>query len=216
MKSCGLAIALLFSLLPESGNAASICFSPHCEGEGHRAWAFETGIAIITDNNINDFTSPGYTLKRAHGPGGGRIYSFTASRRLGELRWEIGDYTFTPQLEVPLTLEIVNENARSPFGDLNASFMVRWVDFPWNDYVKTSFGMGVGLSYSEKIYLIDIERHPDQNRSNMKINWPIQLALALPAYPEHQLTVFIAHQSGGRIFDEGGVNSLGFGYRHDF
>jgi hypothetical protein len=50
----------------------------------------------------------------------------------------------------------------------------------------------------------------------LKFNWPIQMTFALPEFPEHQLMIFIAHQSGGHIFDEGGVNSLGVGYRRDF
>lgn len=209
-------MAMLVPLLPALCSAASICFLPHSSEDGRSNWAFEVGIAMITDNHIEDFAISSFSLDRAHGASGGNIYTFTATRLLGELKWEIGGHTFTPQLEVPLTLEVVDENSRSPFLDFNASFAVRWVDFPWNNYVKTSFAMGIGLSYSEKIYLIDIERHPDDYRSHLKFNWPIQLTLALPEYPKHQVMIFIAHQSGGHIFDDGGVNSLGIGYRHDF
>jgi hypothetical protein len=113
-------------------------------------------------------------------------------------------------------LEIVNENGRDPFLDYNASIMVRWVDFPWNKYVKTSFAMGVGLSYSSKVYLMDRQLHPNSDRSHLKINWPIQLSLAHPDHPDHELLLFILHQSGGHVFDSGGVNSIGFGYRGSF
>ena len=206
--------ALLIALAPATGNAASICFSPHRDSEGGpKAWAFEAGVAVITSNNIEDVLT---SFNRETGPAGGEIYSITASRRLGELIWKIGGHTFTPQLEVPLTVAFVDENSGSLFPDLNASFSVRWIDFPWNDYIKTSFAMGLGLSYSTQIYLIDIERHPGEDRSKLKFNWPIQMTFALPAYEKHQLTLFIDHQSGGHIFDEGGVNSVGVGYRHDF
>lgn len=209
----GLAIAVIAMACP----AASICFLPHSESkDGRRAWAYEAGIAVITSSNIEDFIPFSTPIKRERGPAGGEIYTFTATRRLGELVWNIGGCTFRPQLEVPLTLEIVDENSRSPFLDFNASFAVRWVDFPWNKYVKTTFAMGIGLSYSQKIYLIDIERHPDEDRSKLKFNWPIQMTFAHPDYDQHQLMIFIAHQSGGHVFDEGGVNSLGVGYRFDF
>ena len=195
--------------------AFSISFLPHCPSqEGSRTWAFEVGVASISSNNIGNFTRASMNL--GHGPSSGELYIFTASRRLGELKWNIGGNTFTPQLEFPLTLEIVDENARSPFPDMNASLAMRWIDFPWNQHLKTSFAMGLGFSYSQKIYLMDIERHPGERRSKLKFNWPMQLTFALPKYEEHQLMIFIAHQSGGKIFDEGGVNSLGIGYRFDF
>lgn len=212
-----LATAVFLVSTSLSASAASLCAAPHCDSEdGPNAWAYELGIAFITTNNIEDFTSTKTPITRATGDSGGEIYTLTATRRLGELRWNIGGCKFTPQLELPLTLEIVDEKSRNPFLDLNASFTVRWVDFPWNEYVKTTFAMGIGLSYSQKIYLMDIERHPGEDRSKLKFNWPIQLTLAHPDYAQHQLMLFIAHQSGGHVFDEGGVNSLGFGYRHDF
>lgn len=193
---------------------ASITFIPHESGGDKRDWAFEIGVAYITENNIEEIKEGHHS--RARGPAGGQIYALTAARRLGELEWNIGNCTFRPQLELPLTLEIVDENSRSPFLDYNISFNVRWIDFPWNEYVSTTFSMGVGLSYSEKIYLMDRQRHPGENRSKLKFNWPIAITFASPQFPDHQAMLFILHQSGGHVFDKGGVNSVGFGYRRGF
>jgi len=201
-------------LLTSSVSAASLCFIPRDSSDGSPAWKFEFGVGFITTNNIDDFPTGGLDI--ASGSAGGEIYAFTAARQLGEFEFKVGGCTFHPQLELPLTLEVVDENGRDPFLDYNASLMLRWVDFPWNKYVKTSFSMGLGLSYSSKIYLIDKERHPGDDRSHLKFNWPIQMSLAHPDHPDHELLLFILHQSGGHVFDEGGVNSIGFGYRTSF
>ncbi|MGD7653707.1 MAG: hypothetical protein ACQCXQ_10860 [Verrucomicrobiales bacterium] len=217
MSAPHLLAAAFLAILACKVSAASFCFQPHVASpDGPRTWAFEIGVAAITDNNIEDFILNIPEIQREKGAAGGEIYTFTASRRLGEFHWEIGGRTFTPQVELPLTLEIVDENSHSPFPDFNASFFVRWIDFPWNHWVKTSFGMGVGLSYSSHIYLIDEVRHPGDDRSKLKINWPIQMTFAHPEYEDHQLMLFILHQSGGKMLDSGGVNSLGLGYRYDF
>lgn len=208
---------MLFAVLVSMGRGATICFEKHIETDGGpRTWAYELGVAFITSNDIENFVGLNDTVKRAKGPAGGEIYTFTASRRLGQLIWNIGGHTFTPQIELPFTLEIVNENSGSPFAALAGSFNVRWIDFPWNDYVKTSFSMGVGLNYSEEIYKIDQLRHPGDDRSHLKFNWPIQATFALPNFPDDQLIIFIIHHSGGRLFDRGGLNALGVGYRHDY
>jgi hypothetical protein len=196
--------------------SASICFVPADDQPEISKWAYEFGVALLTSNTIDDILLGQRGVHIESGSAGGEIYNLTASRRLGELRWEIGEHTFTPQLEVPLMLEIVDENGRSPFLDYNASFVIRWVNFPWNKYVKTTFGTGVGLSYSSKVYQMDIDRHLGEDRSHLKFNWPIQLTLASPNRPQDQLMLYIAHQSGGHIFDHGGVNSLGVGYRRGF
>lgn len=210
-------LALTFILIGASilpGTAASICFEPHEPSDGRRCWSFEAGVAFITSNSINDFTLGDFDIE--DGPAGGEIYSLTAARRLGQFELELWGHTFHPQLELPLTLEIIDENSRSPFYGLNASLVVRWEEFPWNHVIKTTLATGVGLSYDDKIYLIDISRHPGEDRSHLKFNWPIQLTFSLPAHPDHQLMVYIAHQSGGEIFDTGGVNSLGIGYRFSY
>jgi hypothetical protein len=54
------------------------------------------------------------------------------------------------------------------------------------------------------------------HRSHLKFDWPIQFTFALPRWPQHQLVLLNDHQSGGHIFDEGGVNSVGLAYRYEF
>ena len=175
-------------------------------------WAFEYGVAFITSQNIEELI--GGELDIDDGPAGGEIHYFTASRLLAEPERCIFGKTFHPALELPFTLGIVDENGRSPFASYSMSFVVRWRDFPWNDHVRTTFATGVGLTWSSEVYAMDVQRHPnDDDRSKWKFNWPLQVTFAHPSYPCHQLMLFVAHQSGGRIFDRGGVNSLGIGYR---
>lgn len=197
-----------FALL--AGASAAVSFHP---AEGGR-WAFQTGVAFITSNTIDDLMNGRARID--DGPAGGEIYALTASRHLGDFHWQFGGFMFRPQLEMPLTLEVVDERGRSPFPSFHGSLALRWNDFPWNESLRTSFTTGVGLAYWTKILAMDKQRHSHRERSRVKFNWPIQLSLALPDRPDDQLILFILHQSGGHVFDQGGVNSIGFGYRRDF
>ena len=209
-----LVITSLVTTFTSELKAAGLSFVPHQSESERRTWAFETGVSFLTPDNIGAIFSGNLNID--DGPAGGEIYSFTAARRLGEFKLDLWRHTFRPQLEIPLMLEIIDENSRSPFWDINASLAIRWEQFPWNHLVKTTLTSGVGLSYSSQIYLMDIKRHPMQDRSKFKINWPLQLTLAMPQHPDHQLMLYIAHQSGGNLFDEGGTNGLGVGYRFSY
>lgn len=189
---------------------ATVTFHPSEHGQ----WAFQAGVAFITSNTIDNLLNADLTID--DGPAGGEIYTLTASRHLGDFHWQFGGFMFQPQLEMPLTLEIVDERDRGPFPSFHGSLALRWNHFPWNESLRTSFTTGVGLAYWTKILAMDKQRHPHRERSRVKFNWPIQLSLALPDRPDDQLILFILHQSGGHVFDQGGVNSIGFGYRRDF
>jgi hypothetical protein len=177
-------------------------------------WSFQLGMAYITRHNIGDLLLGNFDA--ASGSGEGEIYNLTVNwtAHRFEIPWR--DHIFRPQFEPYFTLTLVDEDGRSLFPDYNAGVGFRWLDFPWNRWVKTSFFMGLGLSYSSKVYAIDRVRHPDEKRSHLKFDWPLQLTLALPRWPQHHLVLFNDHQSGGHIFDQGGVNSLGLGYRFEF
>jgi len=210
------ALSCFLTLFAAQAVNATVTFVPATKDDGRSLWAYEIGCAFVTDNTVAEILFTPQTTHIEKGYNGGEVYTLTVSRRLGELNWQVFGHEFHPQMELPVTLEIVDENSRSPFLDYNAAYMMRWVDFPWNKYILTSFGTGVGLSYSSKIYRMDTAAHEGEDRSNLKIYWPIQWTFALPAYPKDQLTVFIAHQSGGHIFDAGGINCVGLGYRRGF
>jgi hypothetical protein len=179
-----------------------------------RDWSVQFGISIISDGDIGQVLTGGFD--RADGDAGGQNYSLTVNWIARRFEIPCHGRILRPQFEPYLTLTLVDQNHDSIFPDYNGGIGFRWVDFPWNKWLETTFFMGIGLSYSSEVYVVDRERHPDDDRSHLKFDWPIQFTFALPRWPQHQLVLFNDHQSGGHIFDEGGVNSCGIGYRLEF
>ena len=177
-------------------------------------WSVQVGAAVISRNNIGEILSG--QIEPADGETGGQSYSLTLSWIAHRFEIPFREGMLRPQFEPYVTLTLVDENGHSPFPDYNAGIGFRWVDFPWTRWVRTTFFTGVGFSYSTHVYAIDRARHAGMDRSHLKLDWPLQFTLALPSRPQHQLVLFNDHQSGGHIFDEGGVNSLGIGYRLEF
>lgn len=177
-------------------------------------WGVLFGVALITDGDIGElFTGE---AARAEGPAGGELYELAVSYRVHRVRFRLAGCALAPELEAYGRLTLVDQNGTSLFPDYNAGIGFRWVDFPWNRWVHTTLFTAIGLSYSTEVYEVDSVRHPGEERSRWKFDWPIELTLAPGPYPRHQLVLFIDHQSGGHLFDEGGVNSVGLGYRFRF
>ncbi len=179
-----------------------------------RDWSVQLGVSVISENDIGEILTGSFNP--ADGNAGGQNYSVTANWIARRFEIPCHGRTLRPQFEPYLTLTLVDQNHDSIFPDYNGGIGFRWVDFPWDKWLETTFFMGIGLSYSSEVYVVDRERHPGEDRSHLKFDWPIQLTFALPRWPQHQLVLFNDHQSGGHIFDEGGVNSLGIGYRFEF
>ncbi|MBE0543487.1 MAG: hypothetical protein IH623_19255 [Verrucomicrobia bacterium] len=177
-------------------------------------WSFAFGVGIISDTRVHDYFTVNY--KELNGPGSGLTYNLTASYRLREFDWKLWNSRVQPQLELPFMLTLVDEDGKDMFPDYNLGLTFRWRDFPWNHFVYTTFAIGGGLSYSSKIWTADRQRHEGEDRSNLKYWLPLEFTLALPRYPQHQLMLFIDHQSGGWMFDTGGVDVWGAGYRIQF
>lgn len=216
----GIAAVLLKGLAVMASPASASTADPGSDPRGDDSginwdrWSFQFGTAIVMTNVIDDFAFGRYN--RASGPAGGEIYLFQASYTIRDLSWNIAGRTFEPQLELPVVFGIANENERSPFFDTKVGVTIRWKDFPWNSWLYTNLESGSGLSYTERIYAIEEVRHPGRSRSHFKFYLPIQLTLAHPHHRQHQAVFFLHHHSGGRIFEKGGTNALGLGYRYVF
>ena len=177
-------------------------------------WAIEIGAAVISQNDVHSALYGQFD--REDGPAGGEIYKITGYYTLKVFDWELWGSTYHPQVEIPLSIAIFDENARSPFMNYNAAIDVRWTDWPWNKIIYTTISTGGGLGYFEIIPLIDIIKHPDEDRSHVKFWWPFQITLALPQYKNHQIVFYSDHWSGGHIFDKGGFDAFGIGYKYIF
>ena len=105
-------------------------------------------------------------------------------------------------------------------GEFNGAFVIRWDNFPWNDYVYTTLGLAVfGPSYATKI--TDQEREKSKNGKGSKfLNYfAPEITFAHPDDPDNQAFIRVHHRSGvfGLIDGvSGGSNFLTFGLRFRF
>jgi hypothetical protein len=178
-------------------------------------WAVEFGVGVMSSNDtVGDITGQFETLT---GEYGADIYKLSVYYTVTEFQWEMGNRTFYPQLEMFPSITRFEENNGDNYYNINFAGTFKWTDFPWNKYLYTTLASGVGLGYFEQINNYDRKKHVNQERSQWKFYWPIQLTLALPKFKRHQLVLYNDHWSGGfGIFDDGGFDTYGIAYRFIF
>ena len=104
--------------------------------------------------------------------------------------------------------------------ELNAFIMARWSDFPWSKTIRTTFGLGGGLSYASSIPSIEIHHNkPDGDYKNLLHYIAVEATFALPKRPDWQLVYRLHHRSG--VFGLMGAENVGntavqIGLRHYF
>jgi len=99
-------------------------------------------------------------------------------------------------------------------------FDVRWIDFPWNKYVTTTFAIGEGVSYATAIPLYERREHRQKINGKRFENYLMfEATLSLPKRPDWQLIYRIHHRSGVfGMYDSSnsGSTAVGVGIRHYF
>jgi hypothetical protein len=118
------------------------------------------------------------------------------------------------------------------FGQMHATefwgaLNIRWIAFPWNDYIRTSIGLADGLSIATKIdskerllnnYRVVNNKLVFSGSHVMNFFTP-ELTLALPKYPDYELLFRFHHRSGvyGLIDDtHAGAQFFAVGFRTRF
>jgi len=101
--------------------------------------------------------------------------------------------------------------------EFNALFVFRWLLFPWNDYLDTSFAIGEGISYATEEPEIEIERLDETSKI---LNYLMfELAFVVPKQPNWSVFGRLHHRSGlfGTINGvSGGSNAVAAGVRYTF
>lgn len=108
------------------------------------------------------------------------------------------------------------------FGDMHATelwaaLVLRWTEFPWNDYVKTTIAIADGPSYATRIDLEERYQTATHLGSHLLNTFSPELTFALPSAPSYELMLRYQHRSG--IFGvidgvHGGAQFGTIGIRH--
>jgi hypothetical protein len=100
-------------------------------------------------------------------------------------------------------------------GQVTGLILARWLKFPWNHYVNTSFAMGDGLSYNTATS--DIELEDDEDAGRWLNYLLLEITLGPPKYPRWDFVYRIHHRSSIRQrIGAGASNFITFGFKYAF
>lgn len=102
--------------------------------------------------------------------------------------------------------------------EVNGSFTLRWLKFPWDRYLDTSFAFGNGLSYAFQKPELE-ERYSDNGEtSNILYYILVEWAFALPRDPQWEIILRAHHRSSvfgliDGLFAASNFGGVGIRYR---
>lgn len=101
--------------------------------------------------------------------------------------------------------------------ELNGDVVFRWLPFPWDDYLDTSFAVGEGLSYATQNP--EIEKDKNGKTSKLLNYLAFEIAFEVPGVTGWSLFTRLHHRSGVfGLFNgvSGGSNALGVGIKYSW
>ena len=113
--------------------------------------------------------------------------------------------------------QIVRHFRMQDHWEFNALGLLRYLTFPWDRYVDTSFAAGNGLSFATSTP--EIERDDDKRTSQLLNYLTFELDFTLPQYPAWTLSTRLHHRSSifGTFFGaRAGSNFLATGLKYNF
>jgi hypothetical protein len=177
-------------------------------------WASETAdtpyaIAVFggagTERNFTD------TLENFHSyeSSSDSLVAIAASQ---EIAW------FRDQLSIEGEVMYGFHFGREEYHEIGVALYARWHDFPWNDYVLTTFAVGMGPSYTTEFPMLETQDDPT-NRSRTLNQFNLELTVAPPDDPSTSVMLRLQHRSGmfgmfGGVSDAS--NFLTIGLRQEF
>lgn len=124
-------------------------------------------------------------------------------------------WTLTRHLRFELEGQVAKNFGKQTNWELNALLVGRWVTFPWNDYVYTTFAVGDGFSYTTAVPKLEREF---EGTSRQLMNYLMfELTLSPPQHPEWAFVTRIHHRSAlFGVYGNGDSNVLAVGVKYRF
>jgi hypothetical protein len=185
------ALALIFlSLVP--------CSDAHAE----RDWAITLYSGRMTDADLTKTATFNFEFENAY------LVDVGLSKRL---------YTFKDYFDIEIEGQIAKYFGDQSNWEFDLVAYFRWLLFPWNQYLDTSFAAGAGLSYATSVPAIEAKLYNDTSQFLGALMF--EFAFSLPHVPQWSLVTGIHHRSGaGGVFDgvRGASNAWVIGIRYNF
>ena len=125
--------------------------------------------------------------------------------------------SFKKYMNFELEGQMVKHLGEQHHMEFNVLPVARWLDFPWNHYVETSFAVGTGLSFATEIPEFEARHHHHTSRllGYVLFEWDF----SLPRFSRWHLVARVHHRSGAHgLFNNvhDASNALGIGIKYDF
>lgn len=165
-------------------------------------WFASVYSAKATDNHLNSLIREGADF----------VDYYLVSIALGKEFWFYKD-----KLGIEFEFHFTEHYGHQNYEEINGVFVFRWLKFPWDKYLDTSFAIGEGLSYAFEISELEERRHEDVTKLLNFLKF--EFGFNLPKYPDWVLFIEIYHRSGMfELFDgvSGACNFIGAGFKYRF
>lgn len=175
-----------------------LCSDAHAE----RDWALTLYSGRMTDANLTKTATFNFEFEDAY------LMALGVSRRL---------YTFQNYFDIEIEGQLAKYFGDQDNWEFNLLAYFRWLLFPWDDYLDTSFAVGAGLSYATSVPAIEAKYYEDTARFLGALMF--EFAFSLPDVPQWSLVTGIHHRSGaGGLFSgvHGASNAWVIGIRYSF
>ncbi len=131
--------------------ASLICTSvPQCQAGDKRAWLISY-VGNITSNTLHEMLYSEWDFRKGYMLALGGGYRFYQHKDLFALEGEI------------LGAGHWGDNSEASYLEGGATINLRWLKFPWNGHVYTTFALGDGLSCTSSIPNHEEEFHSEQS-----------------------------------------------------
>ena len=175
---------------------------PLGSANAQRDWAATLYTGQLTDETLGNVVMADFNMEDAYWVGLG------LTRRI---------YTYRHYFDLELEGQVNKFFGDQDNWEFDFFGYIRWLPFPWDRYLDTSFAAGAGLSYATSVPEIEVKNQGDSAKFLGALSF--EFTFALPSIPQWNLVAGIHHRSGaGGTFS--GVrtasNGLNIGIRYWF
>jgi hypothetical protein len=180
-----------------------IALTPFASANAQRDWAATLYTVRLTDETLPRIVTADIKFEDASYVGLG------LTRRI---------YTYRHYLDLELEGQVKKFFGDQDNWEFDLLGYIRWLPFPWDRYLDTSFAAGAGLSYATSVPEIEVKNQGKSARLLAALSF--EFTFALPRIPQWRLVAGILHHRSGAAgaFNgvRGGSNGLGIGIRYWF